>query len=184
MMKRVLTALALMMALVGFIGMPAASAQDADDPDAVEDGREVYANTCSGCHGDDGTGSSTGRSLIGIASQEEDRSVHITSVTDGKGGMPAFGSRLSEEEVDAVVSFVRLEFVEATAESADEPADDDAEAEDDAAASDDAAPATLAETGVESFQLVTIGVAMILAGLMFLSVTDRRDDLVVVVDEV
>jgi len=184
MIKRSVLAVALVFA-IGFIGMPAASAQDADDPAAVEEGREIYANSCSGCHGDDGTGSASGRPLTDIASQESDRNVHITSVTEGKGGMPPFGSKLSEEEIDAVISFVRLEFVEAEAESADEPADDEADEDDDARADNataDDAPAALAETGVESFQLVTIGVALILAGAMFLSVT-RRDDLVVA-DEV
>jgi|GEM_PF-736489 len=176
MIKRSICAVALMLA-VAFVGMPAASAQDADDPDAVEAGGEVYVNNCSGCHGSDGTGTENGRGLIGIASQEDDRNVHITSVSEGKGGMPGFGSRLSEEEIDAVISFVRLEFVETTAESADE----DDEADDAAAsASDDAAPQALAKTGVESFQLVTIGVALILAGAMFLNVTGRRDDLVLV----
>jgi len=186
MMKRALIALLLMVSMAGLMSMPSASAQDADDPADVEAGREVYASSCSGCHGPDGTGSDSGRALTDIASQEADRTVHITSVSDGKGGMPGFGSRLSEDEIDAVVSFVRLEFAAATAESSDDEAEDEADADDeadDAASDDDAAaadaPAALAETGVESFQLVTVGVALILAGAMFLSARREEDDLII-----
>lgn len=184
MMKRGLVALLLAMSLAGFVAMPSASAQADDDPAAVEEGREIFANNCSGCHGSDGTGSATGRPLIGIASQEEDRSVHIASVTNGKGGMPPYDEKLSEEEIDAVISFVRLTFVEDAGDeaAADDAADDADDADDDAAAEEDAQPEALAETGVESYQLTTIGVALILAGAMFLTVT-RRDEDVFFLDE-
>lgn len=92
---------------------PPASAQSAeDDPAMFDAGEAVYQGGCAGCHGDDGMGSETGRSLIGIAAQEPDRLVHIASVTDGKGGMPALGERLTPEDIDAVVSYVRLAFVQ------------------------------------------------------------------------
>lgn len=96
--------------LLTAIGSAAVSAQAADDPADVDAGREVYANSCAGCHGAEGEGSDSGRSLIDIATQQPDRTVHIASVTDGKGGMPAFGGGLSDEEIDASVSFVRLTF--------------------------------------------------------------------------
>lgn len=101
--------------LVAFIGWGAtpASAQSADDDPALFDaGQAIYQGGCAGCHGDDGMGSDTGRSLIGIAAQQPDRLVHVTSVTDGKGGMPALGERLSPEDIDAAVTYVRLAFVQ------------------------------------------------------------------------
>jgi len=73
------------------------------------------------------------------------------------------------------VSFVRLTFV------ADPDDASDADGEDEDAAAEDADDATqaeapaLAKTGVESLQVVTIGVAMVLAGLMVLH-TSRREE--------
>lgn len=110
---------ALIAIMIGLLGAGAASAQDdADDPAAVEAGMEVYAASCAGCHGADGEGSDRGRPLDGIADQGA-RSVHIQSVTDGKGGMPAFGGTLSEDEISDAVSYVRLTFV-AQEDDADE----------------------------------------------------------------
>ena len=43
--------------------------------------------------------------LIGIADQG-DRATHVASVTDGKGGMPAFGERLSADEIKKVAVYV------------------------------------------------------------------------------
>lgn len=96
-----------------FVTFGAASLAGAQTEDAaqVAAGEEVYASSCSGCHGANGEGSDNGRPLTGIAAQEPDRTVHIMSVTDGKGSMPAFGDRLSEDEIDAAVAFVRATFV-------------------------------------------------------------------------
>jgi len=77
-----------------------AQAQGADDAGQVEAGQAVYAASCAGCHGDDGTGvAGQGRPLIGIASQG-DRETHVASITGGKGGMPAFGPRISVDEIN------------------------------------------------------------------------------------
>lgn len=92
------------------IGSVAVSAQSADNPADVDAGKEVYANSCAGCHGAEGEGSDSGRALTDIATQQPDRTVHIASVTDGKGGMPAFGANLTAEEIDASISYVRLTF--------------------------------------------------------------------------
>ncbi|MEZ5225760.1 MAG: cytochrome c [Acidimicrobiales bacterium] len=94
------------------VGAPSvAGAQDStDDPAKLDAGEAIYGAACSGCHGADGTGTVTGRSLVGIGAQEADRSVHIASVTNGKGGMPAFADELSADEIDAAVTYVRLEF--------------------------------------------------------------------------
>lgn len=87
-----------------------ASAQE-EDPAQVAAGEAVFTQNCMGCHGANGEGSNTGRPLVGIAAQEPDRTVHIASVTNGKGGMPAWGPMLTEDEIDAAVSYVRATFV-------------------------------------------------------------------------
>ena len=88
-----------------------AAAQDADDPALIEEGAVLYGTNCAGCHGPDGEGTGFGRSLVGVAAQEPDRGVHVASVANGIRNMPEFASSLSEDEIDAVVSFVRLSFV-------------------------------------------------------------------------
>jgi len=87
-----------------------------DDPALVEPGSLVYAENCAGCHGDAGEGTPRGRPLTGVAAQEPDRSVHAASVWNGKGNMPSFSSRITAEDLDAVLAFARLTFV------AEEPA--------------------------------------------------------------
>ena len=127
-----------------------ANAQGTDDPAQAEAGATVYAASCAGCHGDEGNGSDRGRPLVGIAGQG-DRATHITSVTDGKGGMPAFGERLSAEEIEQAISFVRLTFVEEAAEATETADADDTGA--------------LAETGVGSTGLAIIGITMLIGGM-------------------
>ena len=149
--RRIVSTFAVTFALVFAGGFSTVGAQgDADDPAQVEAGMAVFESNCAGCHGADGTGSNTGRPLTGIADQEADRSVHIASVTDGKGGMPAFGGGLTAEEIDSAVSYVRLTFV----------AQDDAE---------------LAVTGVDSADLAFIGLLAAGAGIAMVTYARRRE---------
>ncbi len=113
-MRRLLGNIAVVTLIVGAFGVATAGAQSAtDDPAQVEAGMAVFESNCAGCHGVDGTGSDSGRPLTDVATQEPDRLVHIASVTDGKGNMPAFGASLEADEIDAAVSYVRLTFVSA-----------------------------------------------------------------------
>lgn len=162
-MQRRQTALALAtvlsLALV-FFGATSATAQSAEDSiEQLEAGQAVYEGSCAGCHSVDGSGSDRGRPLTGIASQEPDRSIHFASIKDGKGNMPAFGERLSDDEIDAATSYVRLTFVAEAAQSA---------AADDAGSTEE-----LAVTGVESGLLIVVGATMLIAGLLFYRT--RRD---------
>ncbi len=112
-MKKNLVVLTAFLSLIlTMTGLSVAVAQSGEDPAKVAAGEAVYTANCAGCHAADGTGTATGRPLTGIADQA-DRSVHVTSVTDGKDFMPAFGDRLSEEEIDSVVAYVRGTFVSA-----------------------------------------------------------------------
>jgi len=88
-----------------------AGAQNGDDPADLLQGMEVFNAGCSSCHQADGSGSPSGRSLIDIAAEQPDRAVHVASVTEGIGNMPAYGDRLTESEIDAAVTYLRLTFV-------------------------------------------------------------------------
>ena len=140
--------------LVVVAGSAPASAQGADDPAQVAEGQVVFALSCAGCHGDDGAGvTGAGRPLTGIANQG-DRAVHIDSVTTGKGGMPAFGERLSSDEIEQAASYVRLTFVdEAAAATADEE---------------------LARTGAGSAGLAVVGVTRVTGGMYLVTWNRRR----------
>lgn len=123
-----------------------------DDPAQVEAGMAVFETNCAGCHGADGTGSNQGRPLTDIATQEPDRSVHIASVTDGKGSMPAFGERLEADEIDAAVSYVRLTF---------------------ATAQDDGAEPELAVTGRTTSTLLLLAAVALASGLGLATISRR-----------
>ena len=75
---------------------------------ATADGAAVYASSCAGCHGDDGSGG-IGPRLSGGAVVEAfpDPAEEIEVVTEGRAGMPAFGTRLTAEEIAAVVEHTR-----------------------------------------------------------------------------
>lgn len=138
-----------------------AGAQSVEDSiDQVDAGQVVFAANCAGCHSLDGTGSDRGRPLIGIASQEADRSVHFASIKDGKGNMPPFGDALSDDEIDAVTSYLRLTFVPESAET-------------EAAETEPGEVQELAVTGAPSSMLVIIGSSLLIAGWLF-SQTRRR----------
>ena len=128
--------------VVAFAAVSVASAQAAEDPAKVAAGEPIFNSVgCVGCHAADGTGvEGRGRPLIGIAAQQPDRTVNIASVTNGKGGMPAWGEQLSAEEIDSAVAYVRATFV---------------------SESDD-----LAQTGTETNVLVLAGAALMAFGLV------------------
>jgi outer membrane protein assembly factor BamB len=68
-------------------------------------GKSVFTENCGSCHvlADAGSSGSTGPNLDeGQPSEEATR----RQVTDGGGGMPAFGGRLSDAEIDAVAQYV------------------------------------------------------------------------------
>lgn len=133
-----------MLATLG--GAGAAIAQSGDNPSDVAAGEAVFASSCAGCHGSDGTGVvGLGRPLIGIAAQG-DRAAHVDAIANGKGAMPAFGDKLSEGEVGEVASYVRLTFVEAAADD----------------------PTELAATGVSSVLFTLLGVTMLVGGWLML----------------
>ena len=77
------------------------------------DGAAIYKSKCAMCHGADGKAqTSMGKSMkirdftsADVQKQSDAELVKITS--DGKGKMPSYKAKLSAEEIDAVVKFIR-----------------------------------------------------------------------------
>jgi len=72
-------------------------------------GAQVYKKNCAACHGDDGSGKLLGsadftnqRQMAPLAP----RDLYLT-VTQGRGSMPAWQSRLSQDERWAVIDYIR-----------------------------------------------------------------------------
>ncbi len=83
-------------------------ADAAGEQELIAQGESVYEQNCARCHGERGTGA--GSAYPALAGNERvtgepDRVVEI--VVHGHGGMPAFGDELSNEEITAVVSYIR-----------------------------------------------------------------------------
>lgn len=96
-------ALSLAIALLG-----AASAQDDDQDQAPPPGQAVYERVCASCHLASGQGTEgVYPALDGspVVTGEEDEL--ILQILAGGGGMPAFDSSLSDQEIADVSSYVR-----------------------------------------------------------------------------
>ncbi len=87
-------------------------------------GKEIYAHLCAACHGADGRGSRLpigksvpARDLTSTQARRElTRERMIRSVTDGRQGtaMGGFRTRLMAQDIEAVVDYVRREFMAAS----------------------------------------------------------------------
>ena len=76
------------------------------------DGAAIYAQTCQACHMSNGhgaTGAGTIPSLAGNAKLAA-AGYPLYVVTNGLGGMPALGADLDDDQIAAVVTFVRTHF--------------------------------------------------------------------------
>jgi mono/diheme cytochrome c family protein len=71
-------------------------------------GAVVFSEECSVCHGATGHGGNGGPDLRTMPLAQSEAGA-IEQVTNGGGGMPAFGGQLSEEEIENVASYVAQE---------------------------------------------------------------------------
>jgi cytochrome c6 len=86
----------------------ATSAASAAGPAQLAVGQRVFVASCSSCHGKSGEGGRGPRLNDGrVAEDFPDLADQIALITGGKGSMPAFGSKLSAEEITAVAQYVR-----------------------------------------------------------------------------
>lgn len=72
------------------------------------EGGQLYAANCAGCHGGDGEGS-VGPALAGNG-RLEDSAFIIKRLLNGNGQMPAWDGILSNDQIAAVGSFIRVSF--------------------------------------------------------------------------
>ena len=72
----------------------------------------TFRTKCAMCHGPDGAGSSVGKSmnvpdLRSSVVQDKADSELAQIISNGKGGMPAFKSSLSDDQIHALLTYVR-----------------------------------------------------------------------------
>src|SRR5882724_12851552 len=72
----------------------------------------TYKTNCVSCHGQDGRGSAVGKSLhtadFHSAQVQQQSDAQLANVVaEGRGNMPAFGTRLSKNQIDALVKYTR-----------------------------------------------------------------------------
>ena len=71
---------------------------------------------CFKCHNGDGKGTSFGKDLTVVVPHRSEKML-MTIIRNGKKSMPAFGKKLSDEEISALVTYLREAFSEDSAES-------------------------------------------------------------------
>ncbi len=101
--------LARILAILAFSGVtaPFGLGQSANNSVA-----STYKTNCVPCHGPDGRGTPVGKSL-NVADfhsaqvQQQSDSQLAGVISDGRGNMPPFGTRLSKEQIDTLVKYIR-----------------------------------------------------------------------------
>jgi cytochrome c6 len=80
---------------------------------AQSDGAKVFKANCVLCHAADGSGNTAAgkalqaKDLRSEEVQKQSDAVLIDAITNGKGKMPAFGDRISPDEVKSLVGYIR-----------------------------------------------------------------------------
>jgi cytochrome c6 len=80
---------------------------------AEPDGAAIYKSKCAVCHGADGKGQTTmGKNLhlkdLGSEDVQKLKGEELENIiSKGKGKMPAYKDKLSEAEIDSLVTFIR-----------------------------------------------------------------------------
>ena len=80
---------------------------------AFADGAAVFTGKCAMCHGKGGAGDTgMGKSMklrdLGAVDVQKQTAADLTKIiADGKGKMPAYKGKLSDNEIKGVVTFIR-----------------------------------------------------------------------------
>ncbi len=78
--------------------------EEEQGPAPMIDVMDIYTARCARCHGADRSGNNGPPLLPEYLSQ--DPSVYKSTITNGSGPMPAFGNRLSGDEISALVEYI------------------------------------------------------------------------------
>jgi mono/diheme cytochrome c family protein len=106
------SSLALAAIALGVLGFASNTrANKPDDDTAAQD----FKSNCVVCHGADGIGTATGKSLKAPdlhsdAVQKMSKADLITIVSDGKNNMPPFKNTLSADQISGLVAYVKATF--------------------------------------------------------------------------
>ena len=75
-------------------------------------GEELFANVCQGCHMLGGTGATGAGTYPALASNKnlEASGYPIELVVNGRRGMPPFGKMMTDDQIAAVLNYVRTHF--------------------------------------------------------------------------
>jgi mono/diheme cytochrome c family protein len=75
-------------------------------------GEELFVNVCRGCHMSDGKGASGAGTYPSLAGNRnlEAGGYPVAIVVNGQRGMPALGAMMSDDQVAAVVNYLRTHF--------------------------------------------------------------------------
>ena len=75
-------------------------------------GEGLFVNVCRGCHMADGKGATGAGTYPSLARNKnlEAREYPVGIVVNGQRGMPAFGTMMSDDQVAAVVNYLRTHF--------------------------------------------------------------------------
>ncbi len=79
----------------------------------AEGGADTYKAKCAACHGASGAGDTTmGKNLkirdLGSADVQKQSDADLdTIITKGKGKMPAYDGKLTKEQIDGLVKYIR-----------------------------------------------------------------------------
>jgi mono/diheme cytochrome c family protein len=75
-------------------------------------GEELFVNVCQGCHMPGGVGATGAGTYPALASNKnlEASGYPIELVVNGRRGMPSFGKTMSDDQIAAVVNYVRTHF--------------------------------------------------------------------------
>ena len=105
---------ALAVGLVGIVWTPGKALGGLDKDAIARSAAELYAKNCASCHGKDGRAKTFkskflhARDLTDAAWQGNVTDERIfNSINNGKGKMPSFSKKLSEQEIESLVTHVR-----------------------------------------------------------------------------
>jgi cytochrome c6 len=80
---------------------------------AADEAADLYKSKCAGCHGATGAGDSAVGKKLGVkplnsteVQKKSDKDL-VQIISKGQGKMPAFGGKLTDAQIDAMVKFIR-----------------------------------------------------------------------------
>jgi mono/diheme cytochrome c family protein len=75
-------------------------------------GEQLFSNVCRGCHMSDGKGAAGAGTYPSLAGDRnlEASGYPIDIIVNGQRGMPSFGSMMSNDQIAAVVNYLRTHF--------------------------------------------------------------------------